>query len=750
MLQAIGLTSTPRRDLPPAVDDLSFEARPGTVTALLGPAGAGKTTTLRLMLQLEPGRGVTYFRGRPLHRVAHPAREVGVLLGDVPGHPSRTLRSQLRMLCAAAGVPGTRADDMLQAVGLTGIHDQRIGTLSRGMDRRLGLASALLGDPHTLLLDEPGAGLSVRESAWLHELLRAHADEGGTVLYTTADPKDAARNADRVVTLDGGRLAADQDAADFTRTRLRPRVAVRTPHAARLAAVLVQEARAARRPVEVVTEGGNRLSVYGSDCATVGESAFRNGVLIHQLADEVGAAGDTGGAGGSGGPGSVVGTGGAGGSGDVGGARGGRARPALAGGAYPHLAGRTHPTFADFALPASTGPASTGTASAGTASAGTASAATASARATPFAPSTPSTPSIPSIPSTPATPATAAAEVPVSRHAAVRPSGHRPAGHRPAGHDPAEEWHGDEAPAGKKPAWKKWPRKGRAGEDFAAGGTPSGGRAVPERPVARAARARRAPCRSPLRPLRYEIRRLLGVPSTPLVFVGVLLVSVTLAVLLARGGRTPLPALLAGWPGISPLPPAAVGAGLLGAFSFGEEYRYPALTTGRGAVPRRLGLLLAKLAVAAAVGAVLAVLVVVADLEALRLVCGDELIPVPENWSTLCANWFGLVVGCAWAGVLGAGVFRAAAAGVAAVLAVPVLFAPPLQRVLAGAPRRSVTGLPARLREFARAEWASAADRWLLGALRVVGQPVGVALTLTLTVLLCAYVLTGRHSRARW
>ncbi|MFD0371402.1 ATP-binding cassette domain-containing protein [Streptomyces sp. NPDC127114] len=611
MLQAIGLTSTPRRDRPPAVDDLTFEASAGTVTALLGPAGAGKTTALRLMLQLEPGRGITYFRGRPLHRVAHPAREVGVLLGDVPGHPSRTLRSQLRMLCAAAGVPGARADDMLRVVGLTGVHDQRIGTLPRGMDRRLGLASALLGDPHTLLLDEPAAGLSVRESAWLYDILRTHADEGGTVLYTTADPKDPARNADRVVTLDGGRLRADQDAAEFARTRLRPRVAVRTPHAARLAAVLTQESRAARRPVEVVTEGGNRLSVYGSDCASVGESAFRNGVLIHQLADET---------------------------------------------------GDTRPTPQP---PARSGPGA-------------------------------------------------------------------PASDPSASDAPASDPSASDAPAGD------------SGRDDGKA------RSARPAPAPRSPRSHRAPPRSPLRPLRYEIRRLLGVPSTPLVAAGVLMVSVTLAVLLARSGRTPLPAVLAGWPAVSPLPPAALGAGLLGAFSFGEEYRYPALTTGRGTVPRRLGLLLAKLTVSAAVGAFLAVLVAVADLEALRFVYGGELVPVPPNWPTLCANWFGLVVGCAWAGLLGAGVFRAAAAGVAAVLAVPVVFAPPLQRVLAGVPGRTVAGLPARLREFASIEWSSAADRWVMGALRVVGQPVGVALGLTLTVLLCAYVLTGRHSRARW
>ncbi|MEU0402674.1 ABC transporter ATP-binding protein [Streptomyces sp. NPDC006197] len=606
MLQAIGLTSTPRRDRPPAVDDLTFEARPGAVTALLGPRGSGKTTALRLMLELEPGRGVTYFRGRPLHRIAHPPREVGVLLGDVPGHPSRTLRGQLRMLCAATGVPAARADELVRTVGLTGLERRRIGTLPIGADRRLGLAAALLGTPHTLLLDEPAAGLSVPESAWLHELLRAHAAEGGTVLYTTEDPKDAAGNADRVVTLDGGRLVADQDAVEFARTRLRPRVVVRTPHAARLAAAVTQEARAARRPVEVVAEDGNRLSVYGSDCAAVGDTAFRHGVPIHRLADERG--GDGGAAAGRG-------------SGVAGQVR--SAREGEEAGA----------------------PENRAAASAG----------------------------------------------------AGQPSG-------------------------------ATDRKAQGGR----------------RPAAR------RPVRSPLRPLRYELHRLLGVPSTPLVVAAVLLVSVTLALLLGRGGRAELPAVVTGWPPISPLPPAALGAGLLGAFSFGEEYRYPALTTGRGAVPRRPGLLLAKLAVAAVVALVLGALVVGVDLGVLRFVYGAELVPVPRNWPTLCSSWLGLVVGCAWAGVLGAGVFRAAAAGVAAVLAVPVAFVPLLQKVLTGPSVRSAAGLPARLREFAGPQWSPALDRWLAGVLRVVGQPAGVALSLTLTGLLCAYVFTGLRRKARW
>lgn len=291
MIQAIGLTSNARQELPPAVDDVSFEARTGRVTALLGARAAGKTTALRLMLELQQGRGVTYFRGRPLHRITHPSREVGVLLGEVPGHPARTVRGQLRMLCAAAGVPVRRADDVLEVVGLVSLRDQRLGTLSRGMDRRLGLACALLADPHTLVLDGPADGLSAREGGWLHGILRAHAAQGGTVLFSTDDPKEAARTADRVVTLEAGRLVADQEVGDFARTRLRPRVAVRSPHAARLGALLSKEARAGQRSIEVVKEDGNRLSVYGSNCADVGETAFRHGILIHQLADEIGDAG---------------------------------------------------------------------------------------------------------------------------------------------------------------------------------------------------------------------------------------------------------------------------------------------------------------------------------------------------------------------------------------------------------------------------------------------------------------------------
>ncbi|MFJ2093293.1 ATP-binding cassette domain-containing protein [Streptomyces sp. NPDC087901] len=614
MLQAIGLTSAPHRGLPPAVDDLTFEAGSGCVTALLGPPGSGKTSALRLMLEIEPGRGITYFRGRPLHRVAHPAREVGVLLGNVPGHPARTARGQLRMLCAAAGVPASRADALLDAVGLAELGDQRIGMLSPGMDRRLALASALLGDPHALILDDPVKGLTTREADWLHGMLRAHADRGGTVLYTTQDPKEAARSAGHVVTVDAGRLVADQSVTDFSRTRLRPRVAVRSPHAARLAVIVTREARAGRRSVEVVTEASSsRISVYGSSCAEIGDAAFRHGLPVHQLADEVG---DTG--------------------------------------------------------PGDSGP----------------------------------------------------------------------------GDGPG--------PAGSVVSSR--PLRDGPGAAVGAGPAPLVAADVPEpdaRPAANAAAhlpppIRRRPARGPLRPVRYELRRLFGVRTTTLIVVVALVASVALSVLLARNGRTPLPNVLAAWPPLLPLPPAALGAGLLGALSFGDEFRYPALAAGRGTVPRRLGLLLAKLAVSAGVALLLALLAVLASAESLRLVYGGDLVRVPPNVVPLAVSWSGLTVGCAWAGLLAAGIFRVTAAGVAAVLAVPVLMVPLIQAIPKVPTARSMSGLPGRLGELSWLRWPHEVDRWVLAVVRVVAHPVGTALTLSLSVLVCAYLFMSLRSRARW
>ncbi|MGW2871220.1 ATP-binding cassette domain-containing protein [Kitasatospora sp. NPDC001225] len=286
MIQITGLTKVYRKGAPPAVLDLTFDARPGTVTALLGAEGAGKSTALRLMLELERGQGVTLFDGRRYRRLRHPEREVGVLLpgtgeAAVAGHPGRKARSHLRMLAAAVGVPARRADELLEQTRLAAVAGQRLRTFSPGMHRRLALAAALLGDPGALLLDGPADGLSPRNVEWFHSFLRSFGAAGGTVLVTTRTPQEASQLADRVVTLDRGRLVADQPVAEFRRTRLSPEVAVRGPQMARLADLLVSQGADVRR------DGSVGLAVAGIDRTEIGELAYRHGILLHELADRV-------------------------------------------------------------------------------------------------------------------------------------------------------------------------------------------------------------------------------------------------------------------------------------------------------------------------------------------------------------------------------------------------------------------------------------------------------------------------------
>ncbi|WAL74154.1 ATP-binding cassette domain-containing protein [Kitasatospora sp. YST-16] len=284
MIQITGLTKAYRRGRPPAVLDLTFDARPGMVTALLGDEGAGKSTALRLMVELERGHGLTLFDGRTYRRIRRPEREIGVLLAagrPEAGHPGQRARAHLRMLAGAVGVPARRADDLLEQTRLAAVADHRIGTFSPGMHRRLALAAALLGTPSTLLLDAPTEGLSPSNEEWFGAFLRSFALSGGTVLTTTRSPAEAAALADRVVTLDAGRLAADQPVVEFRRTRLHPEVLVRGPQMARLADLLVAQGGQVRR------DGGAGLAVSGIDRTEVGELAYRNGILLHELADRV-------------------------------------------------------------------------------------------------------------------------------------------------------------------------------------------------------------------------------------------------------------------------------------------------------------------------------------------------------------------------------------------------------------------------------------------------------------------------------
>ncbi|MER5638695.1 ATP-binding cassette domain-containing protein [Kitasatospora sp. NPDC002227] len=284
MIQSTGLTKVYRRGRPPALLDLSFDTRPGMVTALLGAEEAGKTTALRLMVELERGQGITLFGGQTYRRLRRPEREVGVLLaGGHPlvGHPGRRARGHLRMLAGAVGVPGRRADELLEQTRLAGVAEHRLRSFSPGMHRRLALATALLGDPHTLLLDCPTEDLSPRNVEWFHSFLRSYSVSGGTVLVTTRTPQEAALLADRVITLDHGRLLADQPVSEFRRTRLHPEVVVRGPQMARLADLLTEQGAQVRR------DSGVGIAVSGAGRTEIGELAYRHGILLHELADRV-------------------------------------------------------------------------------------------------------------------------------------------------------------------------------------------------------------------------------------------------------------------------------------------------------------------------------------------------------------------------------------------------------------------------------------------------------------------------------
>ncbi|BCY09967.1 ABC transporter ATP-binding protein [Actinoplanes sp. L3-i22] len=201
-----------------AVDRLTLDVRAGAVTGLLGPNAAGKTTTLRMLLGLiRPDGGTATVGGVRYDRLPRPATLVGAALDGSQAHPGRTGRDHLRVLAAAAGVPDSRCDELLDLVELSSAADKRVGGYSLGMRQRLALAVALLGDPEIVILDEPTNGLDPAGIRWLRDLLRGMADRGRTVLISSHQLSEIVRTVDDVVVMAAGRLLIHRPLAELTR-----------------------------------------------------------------------------------------------------------------------------------------------------------------------------------------------------------------------------------------------------------------------------------------------------------------------------------------------------------------------------------------------------------------------------------------------------------------------------------------------------------------------------------------------------
>ena len=261
-----------------AVDDLTFSVRPGVVTGFLGPNGSGKTTTLRMLLGLvTPTSGHALVGGRPYGSLERPAQVVGAALEASSFHPGRTGLGHLRTLAPQAGVDDARCHELLELVGLDGARDRRVLGYSMGMRQRLGLATALLGEPEVIVLDEPANGLDPQGIVWLRELLRGFAAQGRTVLVSSHVLKEVQSTVDDVVIITGGRLvhASPLEGLEALAEQL---VVVRTPDPDAVARL------AAERGWQVSHDGGSVL-LHGTRGHEVGAAAFAAGIELHQLTD---------------------------------------------------------------------------------------------------------------------------------------------------------------------------------------------------------------------------------------------------------------------------------------------------------------------------------------------------------------------------------------------------------------------------------------------------------------------------------
>jgi ABC-2 type transport system ATP-binding protein len=276
MIEAQGLTKNYGEKL--AVDSLTFTVRPGVVTGFLGPNGSGKSTTMRLILGLDaPNVGDVTVNGKHYRDHRAPMHEVGALLEARSVHTGRSAYSHLLALAQTHGIPKRRVTELIDLVGLHDVARKRAGKFSLGMGQRLGIATALLGDPSTLLLDEPANGLDPEGIHWMRSLLKGLAAEGRAVFVSSHLMSEMALTADHLIVIGRGRLIADTSVDDFVRRASQKLVRVRSPQATRLRELVLADG--------VTVESGEPqiLEIRGLTAEQVGDVAAANRIVLHEL-----------------------------------------------------------------------------------------------------------------------------------------------------------------------------------------------------------------------------------------------------------------------------------------------------------------------------------------------------------------------------------------------------------------------------------------------------------------------------------
>lgn len=266
-----------------AVDGVSFTVPPGRVTGFLGPNGAGKSTTMRMIVGLDrPTSGRVTVAGQDYRSLRSPLTEVGVLLDAKAIHTGRSARNHLRAMAATHGIGRDRVDEVIELTGIASVAGKRAGGFSLGMGQRLGIAAALLGDPHTLILDEPVNGLDPEGVRWVRQFVRHLAAEGRTVLLSSHLMSEMSQTADHVIVLGRGRVLADAPLQELVRTWTTTTLLVRSPRLDDLVAALKMP----DATISAVEPGA--IQITGITPQTVGDIAAAHGIPLHELAPRVG------------------------------------------------------------------------------------------------------------------------------------------------------------------------------------------------------------------------------------------------------------------------------------------------------------------------------------------------------------------------------------------------------------------------------------------------------------------------------